>query len=58
MGKAQYLGRGRPTDDDVKVYRQLRNDPRFELVYDERRYNQAVFHRLELAAPSSSETGP
>jgi hypothetical protein len=50
MGKAQYLGRGRPTDDDVKVYRQLRRDPRFELVYDERRYNQAVFHRLAPAA--------
>ena len=57
MGKAQYLGRGRPTDDDVKVYRQLRSDPRFELVYDERRYNQAVFHRIEPAAAPTPESG-
>jgi hypothetical protein len=45
MGKWYLLGRGKPTDEDVKVYRQLLRDPRFELVYDDREQNQAVFHR-------------
>jgi hypothetical protein len=49
---ARYLGRGKPSDDDLKIYRQLGEDPRFELVYDERRYNQAVFHRRKQAAPA------
>jgi hypothetical protein len=45
MGQARYLGRGRPTDDDLKVYRQLARDPRFALVYEDRSQNQAVFRR-------------
>ena len=49
MGRAQFLGRGRPSDADLKVYRQLRDDPRFELVYDDRSQNQAVFHRRRTA---------
>jgi len=46
MGKSQYLGRGRPSADDLKVYRQLVSDPKFERVYDDRSQNQALFHRL------------
>jgi hypothetical protein len=45
MGEARYLGLGHPTDDDLKVYRQLRADPRFALVYDDRSQNQAIFRR-------------
>jgi hypothetical protein len=54
MGKAaQYLGRGSPSGDDLRVYRQLRSDPRFELVYDKRDYNQAVFRRRPTASAGS-----
>jgi hypothetical protein len=56
MGKFQWLGRGKPTDDDLKVYRQLSRDPRFELVYDDRVQNQAVFHRKAQQAWSTSDT--
>jgi hypothetical protein len=46
MGKAFFLGRGRPSDADLRVYRQLSSDPRFELVYDDRSQNQALFRRI------------
>jgi hypothetical protein len=52
MGKWQLLGRGAPSDDDLKVYRQLLADPRFELAYDDRKQNQAVFHRRGVAPPA------
>lgn len=46
MGKARrYLGQGKPSDADTKVFTQLRADPRFELVYDDRPQNQAIFRR-------------
>jgi hypothetical protein len=45
MGQAQFLGRGKPSAEDLKVYRQMRRDPRFELVYDDREQNQALFRR-------------
>ncbi|HSY20807.1 MAG TPA: hypothetical protein VK841_01765 [Polyangiaceae bacterium] len=46
MGQARnFLGRGEPTREDLKVYRQLRRDPRFVLVYDDRSQNQALFRR-------------
>jgi hypothetical protein len=47
MGQAQYLGHGKPSPDDLKVYRQMRGDPRFELVYDDREQNQALFRRKD-----------
>jgi hypothetical protein len=47
MGQAQYLGHGKPSADDLKVYRQMRADPRFELVYDDREQNQALFRRKD-----------
>jgi hypothetical protein len=50
MGKWHLIGRGKPTDEDLKVYRQLSRDPRFELVYDDRAQNQAVFHRRPTGA--------
>ncbi len=50
MGKWHLIGRGQPTEDDVKVYRQLAKDPRFELVYDDRQQNQALFHRKRAQA--------
>jgi hypothetical protein len=55
MSRAYWLGRGKPTDDDLKVYRQLSRDPRFELVYDDRVQNQAVFHRKAQPAWPGSE---
>lgn len=46
MGQAwRFLGHGEPTREDLKVYRQLRGDPRFDLVYDDRSQNQALFRR-------------
>ncbi len=48
MGHARFLGRGRPSAEDLRVYRQLRKDPRFELVYDDREQNQALFRRKPL----------
>jgi hypothetical protein len=50
MSKAYLLGQGKATDDDLKVYRQLRKDPRFELVYADRSQNQALFHRKPVVA--------
>jgi hypothetical protein len=50
MTKAYLIGQGKPTDDDLKVYRQLRKDPRFELVYADRSQNQALFPRKAVAA--------
>ncbi len=46
MGQAtRFLGQGAPTREDLKVYEQLRRDPRFDLVYDDRSQNQALFRR-------------
>jgi hypothetical protein len=45
MGHARFLGHGRPSSEDLRVYRQLRRDPRFELVYEDREQNQALFRR-------------
>jgi hypothetical protein len=53
MGQWPFLGKGKPTDDDLKVYRQLSRDPRFELVYDDRHDNQAVFHRKAPDGPGA-----
>jgi len=47
MGKFwQYVGTGRLSDADLKLFRELRADPRFRLVYRYRRFNQAVFYRI------------
>jgi len=40
-----YLARGRPTADDVRVFEALLHDPRYELVYYNSRFVQAVFRR-------------
>jgi hypothetical protein len=45
MGKWSYMNGGAPTGADLKVFRQLSSDPRFELVYDDRKANQAIFER-------------
>ncbi len=45
MSQWALIGKGVPTDGDVKVYRQLARDPSFDLVYDDRQENQALFHR-------------
>jgi hypothetical protein len=45
MSRANLIGQGKATDEDLKVYRQLRKDPRFDLVYADRPQNQALFHR-------------
>jgi hypothetical protein len=43
----KYLGRGRPSEDDLKVLRLLEADPRYELVYHLPQLNQAVFRRVD-----------
>lgn len=45
VGDYRFLGRGQPSDADLVVYRQMRADPAFELVYDDRGQNQAIFRR-------------
>lgn len=50
-GKAFLIGRGQPTDSDLRVYRRLRDDARFRLVYDDRAQNQALFRREPASTP-------
>jgi hypothetical protein len=45
MTKAYLLGRGAPSEDDMKVSLQLTADPAWELVYRDPTQNQAIFHR-------------
>lgn len=48
MGKWwELIGRGRATDDELRVFRQLRHDPRFALRFRDRHFNQAVFERVD-----------
>lgn len=42
----QYLQRGQPEADDLRVISFLRADPHFQAVYDEPKSNQAVFRRI------------
>jgi hypothetical protein len=42
----KYLGRGNPTEEDVKLVRALEGDPRFQLVYYDQRTTQAVYRRV------------
>lgn len=39
-------GRGTPSDDDLRLYNALKQDPRFDLVYSFRPMNQSVFRRV------------
>ncbi|HKO59209.1 MAG TPA: hypothetical protein VJ276_25305 [Thermoanaerobaculia bacterium] len=41
----RFLGRGRATEEDWRIVRQLRDDPRFELRFLDERTVQAVFRR-------------
>lgn len=41
-----YIGRGSPSEEDLRVYRDLLRDPHFHLVYRSARLNQAVFWRI------------
>ena len=41
-----YWGRGTPSAEDRAVLEPLRRDPRFLLVFEEPRFNQAVFRRI------------
>jgi hypothetical protein len=41
----RYRGKGGATEQDLRVLKALRPDPRFELVYYNSSLNQAVFHR-------------
>lgn len=49
---SEFIFRGRPTQDDMRVFNHLRSDSRFELVYRDERINQAVFRRAPAAASS------
>ena len=51
----RYIGRGAPTEEDLRVYRALMRDPRFRLVYRNVRLNQAVFWRIE---PNAGRRAP
>jgi hypothetical protein len=51
MSRADLLGKGEPTREDLKVYRQLRADDRFELVYQDRPQVQAIFRRKSASEP-------
>jgi hypothetical protein len=42
----QYLVRGKPTPDELRVLNALRGDSRFRLVFYNERTNQAVFQRI------------
>jgi hypothetical protein len=44
----QSVMRGKPSDDDVRLFQALQRDPRWVLVYSLRRMNQAVFRRAAL----------
>jgi hypothetical protein len=47
MGQVrQLLQRGLPTEEDMQVFQQLSEDPRFKLVYRDERDQQAVFERI------------
>jgi hypothetical protein len=43
-----YIGQGKPAPEDLVVFRALRQDPRFQLRYRNRQFNQAVFERIGL----------
>jgi hypothetical protein len=65
MGKFwQYVGSGQLSDADLRLFRELRADPRFQLVYRYRRHNQAVFYRIgstpgfRLPGVARSMSGP
>jgi hypothetical protein len=45
----RYLFHGKITDEDLRVFRQLKQDPEFVLVYRNARINQAVFLRRRVA---------
>lgn len=42
----QFLVRGKPTSDELRVFRSVRANPRFELVFYNQLTNQAVFRRI------------
>jgi hypothetical protein len=42
----RYLGRGRPSEEDLRVVRALSRDPRFKLLGYRRGDNQALFERV------------
>jgi hypothetical protein len=46
----RYLGEGPLLPEDLRVYQALRRDPRWDLVFNERHANQAVFRRRALGA--------
>jgi hypothetical protein len=46
MGQmSTYIGKGKATPDDLRLYLALRADPRFTLIYRDEISNQAVFRR-------------
>jgi hypothetical protein len=45
-----HIGRGRPTPEELRVVRQLGNDPRFVLRYHDTSYNQVIFERVTQLA--------
>jgi hypothetical protein len=47
----QYIGRGTPAPEDIRLFQALRQDSRFQLVFRRRITNQAVFRRITPSAP-------
>jgi hypothetical protein len=58
MSRIDLLGKGMPTAEDLAAYHQLKGDPRFSLVYEDRPQLQAIFHRIGKDAPSPGEPHP
>ena len=45
-GDWRFLGKGKPSAEDLAVFEQVQRDPRFKLVYADGSKNQAVFERV------------
>ncbi len=54
--RMEFLGRGAPSKDDLKVARQLTRDPAWVLVYRDDAQNQAVFRRRD--PPNEQQPAP
>lgn len=49
---------GRLTDLDLRLYRQMKADPRYRLVYRDKVFNQAVFERTTPSSAMPAEHAP
>jgi hypothetical protein len=50
----RYWAQGQASEEDLAVVKALRNDPRFQMVFDAPRLNQAVFRRIQSITSSAA----